>query len=485
MRIRVFGRFALACLVVATVWAPVAVPASADAGSSAVFKIAALPAPTAPEPWRPADWDVIVHSRDLNTWQSPQPIEAEHGPDCAPPPATHLVQTYEDSVYVCKNHLMTAINAEGYAAIYLTPSHLVDFSHGEAVIGYDVSTARESQRDWHDIWVSGFDDNLVLPLYFLPDLQGPPRNAVHVQLSGDNTFKGTLFENFVARDLDHRDGTPYDRVLAPSATARTHFELRLTRTHIRFGMPALGLWWIDQDIPSLPFDMGVVQFGHHSYNPTKAANGKPGTWHWSGFQIAPSVPFSLLRGDVAAVNQTTRGYVCFGAPASTDAHLRFAGVGTLNVSFDGGRTFQAAVPAAQVGPHGEGKPQVGLFASYWMPVPAGTTGVVFQGTDWWGGPWWVRDPSIWALTGPAPVAAREGSCSGQMAPRATTGAGAAANQTATTAVAVDRDAFIWKFLGRQSHESFFFIAAGGVGSILVFGMFLGSLATRTRRRRRS
>lgn len=34
-------------------------------------------------------------------------------------------------------------------------------------------------------------------------------------------------------------------------------------------MPAYNFWWIDATIPNLGWDMGVVQFGHHSYNPTK------------------------------------------------------------------------------------------------------------------------------------------------------------------------------------------------------------------------
>jgi hypothetical protein len=253
--------------------------------------------------------------------------------------------------------------------------------------------------------VTPFEDNLVLPLYRFPDLQGPPRNAVHIQLVGDDTFNGNVFQNFASTDLPRIAWTPYDNVLGPSPTQRTEFELDISRTHIRFGMPEYNLWWIDTDVPDLGFSQGVVQLGHHSYNPTKATNGHPGTWHWSEFSITSAVPFTMLRGDLQSVNSNTRGEVCFSSLAPASSYLRFAGVGQIQVSFNGGRTFAPAQLAAQVGPHGDGSPQVGLFASYWTPIPAGTSSVVFRGIDWWAGPWWVRDPSIWSRSTETLVAA--------------------------------------------------------------------------------
>jgi hypothetical protein len=359
--------------------------------------------PSSPQPWSPTDWDVIVHSRDTGTWSQIDPMNADHGPDCSAPPATHVVTTYEDAVFICRNHMMTAINGGGYGVIYFAPNQLVDFSSGTASVRYRVSTLRASPRDWHDIWITPFDDNLVLPLYRFPDLQGPPRNAVHIQLVSDDTFNGNVFRNFANTDLPKISGTSYDTVLGPSPTQRTQFELDISRTHIRFGMPEYKLWWIDTDVPDLGFSQGVVQLGHHSYNPTKAPNGRPGTWHWSEFSISSAVPFTMLRGDLQSINSNTRDEVCFPAPAPSGSNLRFAGVGTILVSFDGGRSFVAAQPAAQIGPHGEGAPQAELFASYWTPIPAGTNSVLFRGIDWWGGPWWVRDPAIWSQSMAAPA----------------------------------------------------------------------------------
>ena len=39
---------------------------------------------------------------------------------------------------------MTSINASGYGVIYLTPDQMVDFSAGEAVVRFDMSTFRTS-----------------------------------------------------------------------------------------------------------------------------------------------------------------------------------------------------------------------------------------------------------------------------------------------------------------------------------------------------
>jgi len=85
-------------------------------------------------------WDVQVHSRDPQTWQQIDPGHAGHGPGCEAPPATHEISHYEDAVFLCRDHIMTTLNAEGYGAIYLTPPEMVDFSQQEGVIRFDVST---------------------------------------------------------------------------------------------------------------------------------------------------------------------------------------------------------------------------------------------------------------------------------------------------------------------------------------------------------
>ena len=88
------------------------------------------PGDHAPAPWRPSDWDVTVHSRGVQPWSALDPMMADHGGMCAGPPASHYVTAYPDAVFLCKDHMMTSINADEYGMIYLTPNQQVDFSTG-------------------------------------------------------------------------------------------------------------------------------------------------------------------------------------------------------------------------------------------------------------------------------------------------------------------------------------------------------------------
>lgn len=350
-------------------------------------------APSRPQPWDPANWDVTVHSRDVNTWYQLEAMAADHGLDCTPAPATHIVQAYEDAVYLCHNHVMTAIKASGYGLIYLTPNHLVDFSSGSATIRFDVSTLRTSLRDWIDLWVSPYNDHLQLPLDMDVDLSGPPRNAVQVRmdLSG-NFFDVVIYRNFQRTVIDGIP-IPYERFLEPSATRRDTFELQISRTSIKFGMPAYNFYWVDARIPDLGWDQGVVQFGHHSYNPLKDCRTpcRPGTWHWDNVSISPARPFTMIGANRRYVDRT-HPTVTLASPTPTQAYLRFAGIGpNIQVRFNGG-----SWRVAQVQTHGVAFKDE-HFRSYWMPIPAGVTQIEFRGDWWWGGDWHVRDISVWAL----------------------------------------------------------------------------------------
>jgi hypothetical protein len=355
--------------------------------------------PSAPQPWKASNWDVTVHSRDVGTWEELEPVAAMHGSDCSAPPSTHMVSSYNDAVFLCRDHLMTAIKAEGYGVIYLTPNQMVDFSSGEAVVRFDLSTLRSSQRDWVDLWITPYSDQLQLPLEdWLPDLSGVPRNAIHVRMNSFNdgtNFNVFVIKDFVATELPGQSWVGYESMLTPDAKRRDTFELRISRAHIQFGMPAYHFSWVSADMPELGWERGVVQFGHHSYNPSKSDGCgsvcEPNTWHWDNISISPAQPFSILRADRRSVGPDTTGSVNFPAPAPQEAHLRFAGIGVaLELSFDGGANWQAAQLQAQKGLNED------HFKSYWMPVPAGTSSVQFRGRDWRGGPWQVRDISIWA-----------------------------------------------------------------------------------------
>ncbi len=356
-------------------------------------------APATPVPYNPSTWDVQVHSRDTNTWKQLEGMNAHHGGNCAGYPAVHPISSYADAVFQCNDHVMTAINAGGYGLIMLTPNQMVDFSAGEATINFDMSTFRSSTRDWVSVWLTPFDDQIPLPLSdWLPDLAGEPRRAVHIEMgtfNGQSMFQAYTVRDFVATDVSTNPTTTYESFLTTSAVRRDTFQLRISRTSIKFGMPAYNRWWVDRTIPDLGWSRAVLQLGHHSYNPNKACDFdgtcSPNTWHWDSVSISNAVPFTILKADLPFVDPTTRRYVTFPQPAPAGSFLRFSGIGTnLEVSFNGGQSWQAA-PL-----HAVEQSVVEHFKPYWVAVPQGTSRVDLRGGPWFGGNWMARGIAIWS-----------------------------------------------------------------------------------------
>lgn len=356
-------------------------------------------APAGPTPWHPSNWDVTVHSRDVSTFSMLETMRAGHGTDCMPPPASHDISSYEDAVFLCRDHLMTAIRADGYGVIYLTPNAMIDFSAGEAILRFDVSTERTSLRDWIDVWLTPFDENVQLVGDIGDvDLNGNPRRAVQIRMdnvSGATVFRANVIRNFSAQQVGGNDLLTLPSIVSPSATVRTTFEMRVSRTHLKFGIPALNAWWVDDSFADLGWSTGVLQVGHHSYNPEKDCSGcAANTWHWDNVSISPAIPFTILNADRRFVSSPTAAAVSFAAPAPAGGFLRFEGIGnSLAVSFDGGFNWQA--PRLQSFEQLLGDEH---FRSYWTPVPAGTRTVQFRGSSWFGGAWRAQNIGIWGTT---------------------------------------------------------------------------------------
>jgi hypothetical protein len=352
--------------------------------------------PERPQPWRATDWDVVVNLSDSWIGGHPelQPMEAQHGSGCEPPPATHPITAVDDAVFLCNGHVMTAMNY-GYGAIFLTPNQLLDFSDTEAVLSWDMSTIRNTERDWVDVWVTPFEDNLVLPVeHWLPAYQGEPRRAIHVRMDGGNNgtiFRGFVVEQHTSTELHAGGAGGYETFLQPSAVRRDTFELRISRTHIRFGMPAYNQWWVDDNLQGLGWDRGVIQFGHHAYDPTKGCDGPcANTWHWDNIRMSPVIPFTVLRGSSRFVTPQSNPAVTFESEAPEGAFLRFAGVGeNLEISFDGGLTWVPARRQAQKNARKE------HFSSFWTPIPAGVSNVRLRSNKPGGDPWMIQDVAIW------------------------------------------------------------------------------------------
>ena len=139
--------------------------------------------PSAPAMWQPSNFDVQIHTRDMeNAGNSMDSFNADHGADCAAPPATHLVNTWQQAVFACHSHVMTAIKDSGYGEVVLTPDHMADWSQGPVTIGFSVSTQRTTSRDWITVQVSPFAEQLSLPFDFGDvDLTGNPKHLRRTQ----------------------------------------------------------------------------------------------------------------------------------------------------------------------------------------------------------------------------------------------------------------------------------------------------------------
>jgi hypothetical protein len=403
--------------VVLITWVPT------SASSSFTFNWTGGVPPSAPVVFTgSSNWDVSVHKR--GTGEAMDPTLVQHGSDCSAPPATHLATSLGDGAYICSNHLMTGLSDKGYGQITITPNQLVDFSQGTATIKFAVSTLHFNARDWLEFWLTPWDQNVLHPFNDAVDLQGPPRNAVRLTAdhsSGNNTsFVGSEFVNFQGGSSEFaHSGVTLESVFPPSAVVRTQFELDISTTHVRLGIPGVGLWWVDSDLPHpLSFNQAIFQINTDSYDPCKdqaislTSPCDPDTWHWSDVSISSADPFTMLKGSSSAVSAGTSPLVQFSSPAPAGSFLRFEGIGNLNpssyqVSFNNGATWQAAVAQQQNGDNGTIHPE--HFGSYWMPVPAGVTSAEFRGQSGWWGAWEVRDPAIWSLSGsrlpptPSPV----------------------------------------------------------------------------------
>lgn len=342
--------------------------------------------PLTPQPWKPDNWDIQYHSRDIGTWVAPEPMMGHNSDTCGAAPAEHAITTWKDSTYVCLHHLMTAVKAEGYGAIYLTPPAMVDFAQ-QGVIQWSNSTLLTSDRDWQDVWISPYDVNLVTPLYeWLPDLQGEPVTAVHVSR---DFGRATWFVNVVRGHQSTQVASLTEPADLPRTQAGvTAYEIRLTRTGITFGLPERNLW-TSATVADLGFSTGVVQFGHHSYNPTKnGGDNKANSWSWDTFRIAPTKPLTITTASPRLM-MDNGGSITF-PPAPANARLRFSGVCAIEMNTGSGWQKLATQPQEQK--------LVEHFSSYFVPIPQGTTTASFRftGEGWYTGfPCAVKDAHVW------------------------------------------------------------------------------------------
>jgi hypothetical protein len=145
---------------------------------------------------------------------------------------------------------------------------------------------------------------------------------------------------------------------------------------------------------AVQFTSGVVQFGHHSYTPTKDNAGVPGTRHWDNISINPATSFSMIKADR---RYTQGGTVNFNGAAPSNAYLRFSGI--CRISVDGVPVQRVAdYDRWNVGYHAE------HTSSYFVPIAAGKSSVNISFSDdgWYhtGLGCIAKDFSIWSREAP-------------------------------------------------------------------------------------
>jgi hypothetical protein len=401
------------------------------AGSTPLHATAASPAPWSdslalgmpltPQPWDGGtNWDVQVHTRDAeNSGNSIDTHNADHGADCGAPPATHSINTWQQVVFVCHDHVMTAIADGGYGMVAMTPNQLADWSGGSETVSWSVSTFHTDPRDWISISITPFDRQLALPFdEGFVDLQGMPKSFIQLRLDqfdGASQWKIQQGQdNFNVNTFNSEWPTFTAQTgIQPSKTVRTPFEFTFTKTGYTFRVApsapvGAGKVILSGNWPTpLNYTSGVVQFQHHSYNPEKCDTGtidaptcQAGTWHWSNIGLSSAVPYYMAKPTDHRVASDGTSSINFAAPAPSGAFLKFAGIGTIQVSYDGGKTFSTA----QKPPMDASLFHDEHFTSYLSPVPAGATKVVLKIAGGWFGSGQARDFSLIALDAGSPPA---------------------------------------------------------------------------------
>jgi hypothetical protein len=338
----------------------------------------------------------VGHERDAVTHPA---MRAAFGPDCAPPPATHVVDTFDGAAFLCRGQLGMALNgAAGFGSLTVTPAALADFSGGEAVVRFDLSTRRLSSRDSFEVWVTPFDEMLMAPWFDGVDLTGPARRAVVLEIGGNTgaTYaRLKVVRNFTAEDIASPYHPPLEELTGPDRDELQTFELRMSRTHLRLSLPRLGKVLTDADVVPLAWDTGTVQFLQGSYTPSKGCETPgcgPNTWTLDNVSISPARPVEIVRARELTLTAPSTT-LHFDRPAPAGAELRFlaySAPGGIQVSTDGGQTFVTPGEPPQA-------PENGHARSYSAPVPAGTTDVVLKVREVDGNhPWVVQGAGLWS-----------------------------------------------------------------------------------------
>lgn len=103
----------------------------------------------------------------------------------------HPVLRYEDMIYACADHLMTAAYGAGASKLSLTPNHLLDTSSGSGVVEFAVSTYRTAGRDYWQVDLTPLATHLQLPEGdVVADANGKAANGFNINTALDEGTNG-------------------------------------------------------------------------------------------------------------------------------------------------------------------------------------------------------------------------------------------------------------------------------------------------------
>jgi hypothetical protein len=359
--------------------------------------------PGGPRPWQPNTWLNSNVSSVADPYSMPSTV-LDHGPDCSAPPAVHTTGgDPNDAFFLCRDHVMTG--GQESMRLTISPPVLLDTSQGEGVVRWDASTVGSSTRDWIEIWVVPFEDDFQIT----GDFERNPTRGIkimsHLPVSTSERNSG-WFGLSVVRDGKEAWSAPccgplLSTFAEPSAVRRDTFELRLSRTHLTFGMPAYNQQWANTDVPGglIDWDRSLVYLQHAAYSPTKGGECPAArtdcahnTWHWDNVQVSPAQPITVIGPD-RRIADRGNDTLTFDRPAPAGSLLRFwspLGWNSLDWSLDNGATWQraAAYRADGAAEHGQ---------AFKLPVPEGTRSVRFRNS---GQSFKVMDARLVSLAAP-------------------------------------------------------------------------------------
>jgi len=419
-----------------------------------------------------AGWDLLVHEMAGNQraggYGDTHGVPAflgQHGTQCGVPTSGadlsgfHAISSlYGENgdggmAFTCRDHLMLTNHCQPdcFGSTVLTLPMQLDWSQGPATFSFNMSTRHTADRDWMELFLTPFRDQLAYPssLSSYEDNVGPPATGLGFSFGANlppdapcspttaqsqcgfdqwssglanwcgcdpnagGDVRNGLHQTQLA-DVDLNLGSVEDALqgVGPTNNGRARFNLIVSKTHVTLGLApqwqqpagvilnaayANGLNWVDSDLSSnpLPYNRAVVQFVAQDYaaclyQTTDPCNGTD-TWHMSGFSMSSAVPLRIIRANQNWADDSTS--VSIGGKRATELTFPSPAVAGSYL-----RTCFYGDPAEAQFSVDKGVSWIhlhilqgmdGFYACSLTPVPAGTQAVYLTGAD-----------KFWSLTNP-------------------------------------------------------------------------------------